>query len=86
MDIDLAGDVFPRVSVRDIRVMRGLGDRPSIHLRYTIEQDGKTVSSDERRLVDNGYLSMSNRYGNDLYAHEKHMLDRWFRYDLMVAR
>ena len=33
LDIDLAGDVFPKVPVRDIRVMKGQADWPRMHLR-----------------------------------------------------
>lgn len=86
LDIDLAGDVFPRVPVHGIRVRQGRGDRPAIHLRYTVEQDGKIVSSGERRLVNSNYLGMINLYGSDLYAHEKQLLDDWFRKDLMAQR
>ncbi len=86
LDIDLAGDVFPRVAVHDMRVLGLAGDRPLIHLRYTIEHDGKIVSSGERRLVNAGYLSMSKRYDRDIYGHEKAMLDDWFRKDVMAQR
>ncbi len=86
LDIDLAGDVFPRVAIQDVRVMKDTGDRPAMHLRYRIEQDGKVVSSGERELSSFGYLSTSNRYGTDLYAHEKQMLDDWFRKDVLPRR
>ena len=52
IDIDLAGDVFPRVPVRDIRVMKGQADWPRMHLRYSIEQDGKVLRSGDRELAD----------------------------------
>lgn len=86
LDVDLAGDVFPRVAIRDVRVLQGRGDRPAIHLRYSIEQDGKVLRSGERRLADAAYLFSASSYGNDLYAHEKDMLDAWFRKDVIAQR
>ena len=86
LDIDLAGDVFPRIAMHGVRILGGAGDRPMIHLRYTIEQDGKTVGGGERRLVNSGYLSMGNRYDRDTWGHEKQMLDDWFRKDVIARR
>ncbi|MFS2004749.1 DUF3016 domain-containing protein [Duganella sp. CT11-25] len=86
LDIDLAGDVFPRVAVRDIRVMKGRADWPRVHLRYTIEQDGKVLRSGDRELADPNYLMGSNRYNNEMYGHEKQLLDDWFRKDVLAAR
>lgn len=86
LDVDLAGDVFPRVAIRDVRVLKGIGDRPAIHLRYSIEQDGKVLRSGERRLTNAAYLSSASRYSNELYAHEKDMLDDWFRKDVIAKR
>ncbi|SFU93497.1 DUF3016 domain-containing protein [Pseudoduganella namucuonensis] len=86
LDIDLAGDVFPRVPVQDVRIMRGRADWPRIHLRYSVEQDGKVLRSGERRLADAAYLMGYNHYNNELYGHEKQMLDDWFRKDVLAAR
>ena len=86
IDIDLAGDVFPRVPVRDIRVMKGQADWPRMHLRYSIEQDGKVLRSGDRELADPNYLMGSRSYNQDLYGHEKQMLDDWFRKEVMPAR
>ena len=86
LDIDLAGDVFPRVPVRDIRVMKGQADWPRMHLRYSIEQDGKVLRSGDRELADSNYLMNSSTYRQDLYGHEKKMLDDWFRKEILVAR
>ena len=86
LDIDLAGDVFPRVSVRDIRVMKGRADWPRMHLRYTIEQDGKVLRSGDREIADPNYLMDSSTYNNELYSHEKKLLDDWFRKDVLAAR
>ena len=86
VDIDLAGDVFPRVPVRDIRVMKGQADWPRMHLRYSIEQDGKVLRSGDRELSDPNYLMGSRSYNQDLYGHDKQMLDDWFRKEIVPAR
>lgn len=86
LDIDLAGDVFPRVPVRDIRVTKGQADWPRIHLRYSIEQDGKIISSGEKKLADPNYQMSFNRYNQELYAYEKQMLDNWFRKEILPAK
>ena len=86
VDIDLAGEVFPRVPVRDVRVFKGMGDRPQIHLRYRIEEQGKVLRSGERALTDSNYLNGYNPYRSELFAYEKQLLDDWFRKDIAPAR
>lgn len=86
LDIDLAGEEFPRVAVQDVRVLKGQADWPRMHLRYSIEQDGKVVGSGESNLSDPGYLMGSNRYGQDAYSYEKQMLDDWFRKEVLKRR
>ena len=86
LDIDLAGDVFPRVPVRDIRVLKGQADWPRMHLRYSLEQDGKVLRSGDQEIADPNYLMGSNRYQQELYGHEKHLLDDWFRKQILAAR
>jgi hypothetical protein len=86
LDIDLAGDVFPRVPVRDIRVTKGQADWPRIDLRYSIEQDGKVIRSGEAKLSDPNYQHGINRYQQDLYGYEKQMLESWFRKELLPPK
>ena len=86
LDIDLAGDVFPRISIRDIRVFRDRADWPRMHLRFSIEQDGKVLKSGERSLGDVAYMMGGSRYGNELYRYEKKMLDTWFRQETGITR
>ena len=86
LDIDLAGDVFPRVPVQDIRVLKGRADWPRMHLRYRIEQGGTVLRSGERELADPNYLMNSSRYNSELYQHEKDMLDDWFRKEILAER
>lgn len=85
LDIDLAGDVFPRVAIQNVRVFKGRADWPMIHLRYRIEENGKVLSSGERRLTDTSYMTGVNRYGSEMYKHEKQLLDDWFRKDIAPA-
>ncbi|WUR12397.1 DUF3016 domain-containing protein [[Empedobacter] haloabium] len=86
LDIDLAGDVFPRVPVQDIRVLKGRADWPRMHLRWRIEQDGTVLRSGERELSDPNYLMNSSRHDRELYAHEKNLLDDWFRKEFLASR
>ena len=85
LDIDLAGDVFPRVPIRDVRVTKGSYDFPRIHLRYSIEQDGKVLRSGERELADRNYQLSVNSYRNEMYSYEKQMLSEWFKKDVLAA-
>lgn len=87
LDIDLAGDVFPRVAVQNVRVMKGRADWPRLHLRYSVEQGGQVLKSGERKLSDPNYLlHRSNRYSNEIFSYEKQMLEDWFREDIVAAR
>jgi hypothetical protein len=86
LDIDLAGEEFPRVALRDIRVLKGQADWPRMHLRYSIEQDGMVLASGDSKIADPGYLMGSNRYERDPYGHEKQMLDDWFRKEVLKQR
>jgi len=86
LDIDLAGEEFPRVSVQEIRVLKGQADWPRMHLRYSIEQDGRPVASGDSEIADPGYLMGSNRYSQEAYGYEKQMLDDWFRKEVLKRR
>ena len=85
LDIDLAGDVFPRVPIRDVRVTKGSYDFPRIHLRYSIEQDGKVLRSGDRELADRNYQLNVNSYRNEMYNYEKQMLSEWFKKDVLAS-
>lgn len=86
LDIDLAGDVFPRVAVQNIRVMKGRADWPRLHLRYSVEQGGQVVKSGESKLSDPNYLLHHSRYDNEIFSYEKQMLEDWFRKEIVAAR
>jgi hypothetical protein len=85
-DIDLAGDVFPRVAVQNIRVMKGRADWPRLKIRYSVEQDGKVLRSGERELKDMNYQMSYHGFRNDIYGYEKQLLDDWFKKDVLAAR
>jgi len=86
LDIDLAGEEFPHVALQDIRILKGRADWPRMHLRYSVEQDGKVVSSGESRLSDPGYMMGASHYGSEAYSYEKQMLDGWFRKEVLKHR
>ncbi len=86
LDIDLAGEEFPRVAVQDIRVLKGQADWPRMRLRYRIEQDGNAVASGDSEISDPGYMMGINRYSQEAYGYEKQMLDDWFRKDVLKRR
>jgi hypothetical protein len=86
LDIDLAGDAFPRVALRDTRVLRGRADWPSIQLRYTLREGDKVLKSGEDRLTDMNYLMHSLRASHDSpLPYEKRMLDHWFRDRILAS-
>lgn len=78
LDIDLAGEIWPRVSPRDIRVLRGRADWPRIKLAYTLREGDRVVRSGEEQLSDMNYMMSSMHLASGPYAYEMRMLDRWF--------
>ena len=86
LDVDLAGQTWPtRWSGRDMRIMTGRADWPSIKLRYAITEGGQVVRSGEDELRNMSYMQGVNRYyGSDALRYEKQMLDQWFRERIAV--
>ena len=86
LDVDLAGELRPNFrGNQDMRIMKGGADWPHMHLRYTIEQDGKVIKSGDSRLSDMNYMSQNSRYfGGDFLRYEKKMLDEWFKETVAV--
>ncbi len=80
LDVDLAGTVPPSVRGSSVRVLRRGADWPRIHLRYTLEADGKTLANGDERIADLNYTRglSSIRESKPLY-YEKRMLDAWFK-------
>lgn len=86
LDVDLAGEEVVR-NGRDLRILRGGADVPSLAVRWTLEQGGRTVRSGDDRLTDLGYLSgrmPSNASLSDL-PYEKALLTRWFQERVLAA-
>ncbi|WP_295993559.1 DUF3016 domain-containing protein [Rugamonas sp.] len=87
LDLDLAGRLYPRRNGDDIRVMRGGADWPRMHLRYTLEQDGKVLRSGDEELSNMAYQDRINRYSDsDDLRYEKQMLDDWFNKQFLPPR
>lgn len=79
LDVDLAGDAFPRATLRETRVLRGRADWPRLHLRYTLREGDKVIKTGDEHLADMNYLMSSLRVSQDgPLPYEKRMLDRWF--------
>jgi len=79
-DIDLAGREWPsRRRIEDIRILRGGADWPTMHLTYTLEQNGQVIKSGDEHVSNMMYLNRLNRYTDgDGLRYEKQMLDEWF--------
>jgi len=86
LDVDLAGRIYPNFrGSHDLRILRGGADWPHMRLRYTVEQDGKLVSSGEDKLSNMMYLDRMNRYfTGDPLRYEKQMIDEWFKEKIAV--
>jgi len=81
LDVDLAGHL--RMSSRlgrEVRILRGNADWPSIKLNYVLEADGRVLQERQEVIADMGYLQHTpKRYSNQSLAYEKQMIDDWFR-------
>jgi hypothetical protein len=80
LEIDLAGRLEPtRSQARELRILRGGADWPTMKFRYAIERDGKTIASGEANINDMNYLQRFNRYNtSEPLRYEKRMIDEWF--------
>jgi hypothetical protein len=81
LDVDLAGVERPSVRAgRDLRIVKGRADWPSIKLRYTLEAGGRTLRSGEETLSDMSYLQgIAGAYDTEPLHYERRMLDKWFQ-------
>ncbi len=87
LDIDLAGDAFPRTALRETRVLRGRADWPRMHLRYTLREGDKVIKSGDDHLADMNYLMGSLRASQDgSLPYEKRMLDNWFDERIVASK
>lgn len=77
LDVDRAGNETRPGSNR--RVLLGGADAPSIQLRYTLQAEGRTLTSGEERLTDLDYLgSRATKQVSGDYGYELRLLDEWF--------
>lgn len=80
LNVDLAGKLRPTRRWGLVRVTGLPLDWPRMTLRYTLESDGKVLTSGEETLSDMGYSSRLGAYaGQEPLAYEKRMLKDWFR-------
>jgi hypothetical protein len=82
LDIDLAGQVRPNFRRHnDLRVLRNGADGPQMHLRYTLESQGRVVQNGDEQLNNLSYMNRVNSYSssNDPLRYEKQMIDDWFK-------
>jgi Protein of unknown function (DUF3016) len=87
LDVDLAGerDYRARAPV-DLRILRGGADWPRIDVRYSVESQGKVLTSGTTQISDMNYLQTFNQYSkNEFLRYEKRMIDKWFKESVMGA-
>lgn len=80
LDMDLAGDFEPwRSDWQQVRFLRDTTP-PRIHLRWQLEQGGKTLRQGDARLSDMNYLWDPRGRGDDRrFVHDKLLIQDWFR-------
>jgi hypothetical protein len=80
LDVDLAGDAWPRVRFSEVRVLRGSVDWPRIDLRFTLTEGERVIASGTERVADMAYqLHGVPGLGDGDLPYEHRMLERWFR-------
>lgn len=84
LDLDLAGRILPTTrSLTELRILKGGTDWPHMHIRYSLEANGKVVREGDVHLKNMAYLDRLNRYfSDDGLRYEKQMIDDWFRDDV----
>lgn len=87
-EIDLAGREYPNArSGRELRVLKGMADWPTIELRYTLTSNGQVVGSGSERLQDMSYLNRVSRFSDsDSLRYEKRMIDEWFNKTILKKK
>lgn len=78
-DLDLAGEVWPTRSGREVRIIRSI-DWPRISFSYVLTNpQGQEVKSGKEDLKDMNFQSRLNvRSGMDNFFYEEAMLSDWF--------
>lgn len=81
IELTLAGTVVMARSRGDsTRLLVGGADWPQMHLRYTLEQGGRTIASGDEWVSDRDYMhGLSQKPDSGSLYYEKRMLGNWFR-------
>jgi Protein of unknown function (DUF3016) len=87
LDVDLAGERDHRARApMDLRILRGGADWPRIEVRYSVESQGKVITSGTTQISDMNYLQTFNQYSSgEFLRYEKRMIDEWFKKSVMGA-
>lgn len=85
LDVDLAGERDYRAHAPvDLRILRGGADWPKMEVRYSVESQGKVLTSGTTQISDMSYLQSFNQYSkNEFLRYEKRMIDQWFKESVM---
>ena len=80
LDVDLAGHLSVSRPGREVRILRGKADWPSMTLHYVLEAGGRVLLDRKESIADMGYLEHPIRdYSGQPLPYEKRMLDNWFK-------
>lgn len=84
-DVNLAGELeWLGGFAQRLRIMRS-ATLPSIDFKIELKEAGKTIRQEQVELRDFDYLNGAGlRWRGELLAHEKAMLDRWFRREFLA--
>jgi hypothetical protein len=79
-DVVLAGTVRPSRTGVPLRIVRGNSDFPQMKLKYTLESNGRPLTSGDEWIKDMDYSrGYQAARASDPLHYEKHMLDVWFK-------
>lgn len=83
-DIDLAGEVEPRVRMDRVRILRSV-TIPRMSFTYTLSENGQVLKSGKANLKDMNYQDAGgNRYfDSEPLRYEKKMIDDWVASELL---
>ncbi|WP_431257895.1 DUF3016 domain-containing protein [Roseateles chitinivorans] len=83
-DVDLAGEIEPRVRMDRIRILRSV-TIPRMSFAYTLSENGQVLKSGKADLKDMDYQNTgSNRYfDTESLRYEKKMIDDWMARELL---
>ncbi len=82
-DIDLAGELEPRVAANRIRVLRTV-TIPRLEFTYTLSENGKVLEQGKAAINDMNYQNSTNRYfDSEPFRYEKKLLDDWMAKELL---